>query len=345
VAQIRRDYSLYRTANFCARVEPMHEALVQQVRPAILALMGAVIFLLLIACANVANLLRVRASARERELVVRSALGAGGWRLIRQMLVEAVLLTIPGTALGVALAWLGLRELIVAAPADLPRLDAVRIDPLVLGFAALAGMAAAFLFSLAPAWAALRLDLMSVLRFPFPLTGNFSTIRWGTGEALADNSKYQPTDWQQVLPGYFETMRTPLLEGRTFTEADNNPGRNVVIIDQFLAAKAFPHESAVGKRILIRVRTPEPEWVEVIGVVAHQRTISLAEPGREQVYFTDGFSPFGGDSHWAIRTSGDPAQYAAAVRAEILRFDPGVLVTEILPMDRLVRRAQAGTRF
>ena len=66
-----------------------------------------------------------------------------------------------------------------------------------------------------------------------------------------------------------------------------------VIVDQVLAAKAFPNQSAVGKRILIRMRTPEPEWVEIIGVVAHQRDTSLAEPGREQIYFTDGFLGYG----------------------------------------------------
>jgi len=95
--------------------------------------------------------------------------------------------------------------------------------------------------------------------YPFPLAGGFHPIRWGTGEALADASKFQAADDQIVLPGYFEVMRTSLLAGRTFTDADNAPGRNVVLIDQLLADKAFPHQSAVGNRILIRTRTPEPE--------------------------------------------------------------------------------------
>jgi putative ABC transport system permease protein len=148
-----------------------------------------------------------------------------------------------------------------------------------------------------------------------------------------------------VLPGYFETLRTPLLAGRVFTEADNAPERNVVVVDQFLAAKAFPNESAIGKRILIRLRTPEPEWVEVIGVVGHQRNVSLAEPGREQIYFTDGFRSHGFASRWAVRVKGDPAQYAATVRAEIARINPNLLITELQPMDAMVKRAQAGTRF
>ena len=438
-ARIRANFSLYATAGFYARLEPMHKALVEQARPAILALMGAAVFLLLIACANVANLLLVRSSLRERELALRSALGAGWWRLVSQMLAEGFLLTAAGTALGVALAWYGVRELLSIVPAGLPRMAAIRIDSEVLAFAAVTALAATIVFGIVPAWGAFRFDLMKVLRgssrtaglggsgwtrnlvviaevalcfmllvgsglmvrsflaleridpgfdphrllsftvmgvrpgppaqsaayirqiedglrsipgvravtasFTLPLTGDFSTIRWGTEQALADNSKYQAVDWQAVLPGYFETMRTPLLEGRTFTEADNDPARNVVIVDPVLAAKAYPGQSPVGKRILIRLRTPEPEWVEVIGVVAHQRDESLADPGREQVYFTNGFLSHLAVAKWAIRTEGDPARYAAAVRAELARINPQLLVTDMQAMDAVVRTAQGGTRF
>src|SRR5258707_15453045 len=139
--------------------------------------------------------------------------------------------------------------------------------------------------------------------FPFPLAGDFSPIRWGTEEALSDPGKFQAVDFQIVLPGYFESMRTPLIAGRTFTDADNLPGRSLVVIDQQLAEKAFPRQSAVGKRVLIRIRAPEAEWVEVIGVVAHQRDESLADRGREQGYFTDGFVGSGAARPWAIPTS------------------------------------------
>jgi putative ABC transport system permease protein len=181
--------------------------------------------------------------------------------------------------------------------------------------------------------------------FPFPLGGGFSTIRWGLEEALADASKFQAVDWQVVRPGYFETMRTPLVAGRTFTEADNTPKRNVVVVDTELAAKAFPNQPAVGKRILIRIRTPEPEWVEIIGVVRHQRVTSLADPGREQVYVAEAFLGFGAANRWAVRTGGDPAQIAGAVRAAVAEVNPQYLVTELRPMDALVLQAQAGTRF
>ena len=116
--------------------------------------------------------------------------------------------------------------------------------------------------------------------FPLPLAGGFNPIRWGLEPALTDPSKFQAVDFQIVLPGYFEVLRTPLLAGRTFADADNAPERKVVVIDQTLAAKAFPGQNAVGKRLLTRMRTPEPEWVEVIGVVAHLRDSSLAVAGR-----------------------------------------------------------------
>ncbi len=181
--------------------------------------------------------------------------------------------------------------------------------------------------------------------FPFPLAGGFSPVRWGLEPALADPSKFQAANFGIVLPGYFETMRTRLIDGRTFTEADSAPDRKLVIIDQFLAAKAFPNQSAVGKRLLTRVITPEAEWVQVIGVVGHQRQESLATPGREEIYFADGFFGHGAAGNWAIRTTGDPAKYGEAVRAAVAKIDPQVVITELQPMDKLVNLAQAGTRF
>src|SRR4029077_4930840 len=148
-------------------------------------------------------------------------------------------------------------------------------------------------------------------------------------------------DFQTVLPGYFETLRTPLLAGRTFTAADDAPDRNLVIIDERLAAKAFPNESAVGKRLLVNRNMP----VEIIGVVAHQRAASLAEPGREQLFFTDGYMGHGVVSRWAVRTAGDPVAAAAAVRTEMAKLGSRLVLTELQPMEALVGQAQATTRF
>jgi putative ABC transport system permease protein len=179
---------------------------------------------------------------------------------------------------------------------------------------------------------------------PFPLDGRFNPLRWGKEEAMADPSKFQAADCEIVLPGFFKAMHTKLIDGRTFTDADNDPKRNVVVIDEMLAKKAFPNESAVGKRILIRLRTPEAEFVEVIGVVAHTRETTLAQEGREQYYLTDAFA-FGQVDRWAVRTSGNPAHFAAAVKAELAKVDPHLAMFEVRPMDVLVDQSEAGTRF
>jgi putative ABC transport system permease protein len=180
---------------------------------------------------------------------------------------------------------------------------------------------------------------------PLPLAGGFSPVRWGGAEAQADPAKFQAADLQIVLPGYFEAMGNKLIVGRTFTQDDNNPDRNLIVIDEALAAKAFPGESAVGKRILYRVRTPEAQWGEIIGVVGHQRNTSLTEPGREQLYITDGYLNHQAASWWAIRTDGDPAALASTVREAVKRTGKDTFINQLQPMGALVVEAQAQTRF
>jgi putative ABC transport system permease protein len=438
VQKIREENTIAKTAGQFFQLVPMKQHLVDEVRPAILTFMGAVILLLLIACANVANLMLVRASARERELAVRAALGAGWWQLVRQTLAEAIVIAGLGTIIGVGLAYLGIRTLLAIAPENLPRLNAISIDWRVLAFSILAGLLSAVLFGVVPAVRTARPNVMQTLRaagrsgalsaaglrnavvvvevalafvlligsglmfrtfvniqrvnlgfdprglltfqllgnlgnspqelavfkrqlreqlqaipgvknvtasFPLPLAGGFSPVRWGGAEAQNDPGRFQAADLQIVLPGYFEAMGTKLLAGRTFTEDDSAPDRNLLIVDQALAAKAFPTESAVGKRILFRVRTPEAQWGEIIGVVAHQRNTSLIEPGREQLFVTDGYVNHGAASWWALRTDGDPTALASAVREVVRKQGKDTIINELQPMDSRVTKAQAQTRF
>src|SRR5687768_4217383 len=164
VQKIRAENQIANTAGQHFQLVPMKQHLVDEVRPAILALMGAVIFLLLIACANVANLMLVRAASRERELAVRAALGAGWWKLVRQTFAEALVIAALGTAIGVGLAYLGIQQLLAIAPENLPRLNAVQIDPQVLGFSILAGLLSAVLFGIIPAIRTAKPNLMDILR-------------------------------------------------------------------------------------------------------------------------------------------------------------------------------------
>ena len=124
-------------------VVPLHESITGKARPALLILLGAVGFLLLVACANVGNLFLAQASARTRELAIRSALGAGRGRLVRQFLTEALLLSLAGGGLGVLGAFFGVAGLVALAPQELPRLDSVSINLAVLGFALLLSTAVA----------------------------------------------------------------------------------------------------------------------------------------------------------------------------------------------------------
>jgi len=438
-ADLREHFPIKKTAGVYFRAEPMHAYLSAEVRPAVLALMGAVAFVLLIACANVANLILVRTSRRERELAVRAALGGGRTRLIRQMLAESLVLAGAGAVLGLALAQLGIKLLLAIGPASLPVVGRVSLDPTVLGFTALAGLVAAALFGVVPALRASRPDLIGVLRAsgrnselgggrllrngvvvaevalafvllvgsglmirsfakliavdpgfdpkgvltftapnprartpadrqafsnalrdklaalpgvtsvtaagPLPLDGTEQNMRWGTESAVTDPSAFRQADVRTVIPGYFDAMRTRLVEGRDFTAADNVPETHAIIIDRVLAAKAFPGEHAVGKRIFVRFRSNEPEWMDVIGVVEHQRHATLAEEGREAAYVTDGSVGFGGAARWAVRTSGDPAALSSSVRAAVASIDPLVPVGEVVPMSEYVDRSRAPTKF
>ena len=444
---LRERFPIKKTAGLHFRVERVADDVVADVRPAILALMGAVIFVLLIACANVANLLLVRASARERELAVRAALGSSPWRLVRQMLAESLVLAGAGAAIGVGLAWVGIRVLLRLAPESLPRFDGVAIDPFVLAFAMLAALVSVALFGVLPAVRASRPDVADVLRAgrtpslaggrvlrnvvvtaevalsfvlligcglmvrsfaaisrvdpgfepqgvltltvnnprgnspderaafarqlrerllalprvtavtaasPFPLDGGISNARWGTEEAAADNSKFQQANVHVVLPGYFDAMHTRVFAGHAFAEADNDPKSTSIIIDDILAAKAFPNtapQNVVGKRLLVRIRSNDPEWLTVLGVVQHEHHESLSSPGREAIFVTDGFLGHGQANTWAIRVTCragatcDPTTIAPNVRTAVTQLQPLAAVAQVQPMTAYVDRAMASTRF
>jgi putative ABC transport system permease protein len=143
---------------------PLHESVVARTRGWMLMLLGSVGCVLLIACANVANLMLARATSRSRELLVRAALGASRWRLARGLLVESVLLSLAGLAGALLLANWGVTVLRAAMPATLPRIDAVGLDLRVLVIATLAALVTGVLCGLAPAWRSSRPDLHGAMR-------------------------------------------------------------------------------------------------------------------------------------------------------------------------------------
>jgi predicted permease len=146
------------------KVISLREKVVGNIRPTLLVLLGAVGFVLLIACANVSHMLLARSAARQRECALRSALGARRWDLLRQFLTEGLILASAGGAAGLLLAMWGVRVLLALAPPDLPRVDAVGVDGRVLLFAMAISVLTGLVFGMAPAWGGSDLDLSDALK-------------------------------------------------------------------------------------------------------------------------------------------------------------------------------------
>lgn len=162
VARLDKQYPVYNTG-MGANVNGLQESTVQNVRPALLVLLGAVVLVLLIACGNIANLLLARATSRQKEIAVRAALGAGRWRMVRQLLTESMLLALVGAAFGLLLARLIMTPLLNLASQTIPPVGKIGLDGHVMAFTVMVALLAGILFGLAPALQMAKVDIRSAL--------------------------------------------------------------------------------------------------------------------------------------------------------------------------------------
>ncbi len=418
-------------AGWGARVVAAHEQLVAASRPALLVLMGAVGFLLLIVCANMANLLLARLASRRREVAVRAALGADKWDIARPIMAESVLLSLGGGILGLLIAAAGLRLLTTLPDAGLPRIDQAELDGWVLFFTAAVSMAVAIAFGVIPALHATRTDLRSNLAesagttsSPYArhvlgglvvvevalalvllvgaglMTRSFSKllqvdpgfesgnvvgaqvllpvtkyrdrqnlVRFyedvvdrlrrapgvtnasavstlpmsNVGQAMAlpfNVEGQQPprgedplADVRIVAPGYFETMKIELIEGRFLDERDAQQTPRASVINETMARRYFPDRSPLG----LIIQNPHGRS-EVVGVVADVRNQGIDAEPRKQVYLPLRQSPTAGMAVVA-RTERDPLSFGTTIQSVIWSVDPEQPIYQLSTMEQILARA------
>jgi putative ABC transport system permease protein len=429
-------------------VTPLKENVVGKVKTPLLTLLGAVGFVLLIACANVAHMLLARTSDRQKEIALRTALGASRARVICQFLTENLLLAALGAAAGLVLAWWGTRALVALSPAYIPRVEMVGIDTRALLFLLAITVFTAVVFGLAPAMHASVRNLSGALKeggrgdsggarrnrsrgilvasefalafvlligaglmvrsffalsavdpgfnphnvlsmvvsvsgsneapapareifyrqllekvraLPgvvvagginhLPLAGDL----WGWPFVIEGRPRPRPGEepgavYRIAMPGYFETMRLPLLRGRTIAPSDDARAPGVVVINERAAHEYWPGEDPIGKRIAFHydARTP-PTWLTIIGVAVDARQYDWAYKPDPEVYLAalqnHEFLEKAEYLTLVVRTAGNPGDMAPAVRRTVWSFDRNLPISGVLTMDRVVADATAQPRF
>jgi putative ABC transport system permease protein len=438
-------------------VVSLQESMVGDTRSSLLILLGAVAFVLLITCANVANLLLARASARRRELATRAALGAGRGQIMRQLITESLALSLAGGLLGLVLGFVGVRLLLSISPAGLPRVgedgSAVALDLNVLLFTLGISVLTGVLFGLVPAISASRPNLSATLndsgsrsgmgfrggklrsvlvvsemglalvlvigaallirtflklqavdpgfdthnvlamamsisgdRFQktagvaqvirdvterlkavpgvnnaaagccLPLEGGFGVPFDVVGRPKGDERSTGAGGYYSVSWSYFDTLKIPLLRGRSFTEHDDGSAPNVVIINEAMAKKYWPKGDPLKDHLLTGVGMG-PVFVEparqIIGIVGDTHDGGLNRDPFPTMYFPVSQMPNAETAlnsrvaplWWVVRSNVDPHTLVTPIQLAIREASGGLPVAHIRTMDEIMVRTTSRERF
>ncbi len=443
-----RDARLYPEfmEGWSANVVPLHRDMVGEVEPLLVTLALLALTVLLAACANLASLLLARARRRETEFALRAAVGAGGGRLVRQIVTEVLVMGTIGGGLGISLLALSLPALLAAMPADIPLVTHVSIDPVVVGVAAGLTLLTSLAVGLVPAVRVARRDLrpalqsvrthgdvqtgrlrgallvaqfalsialviaaallvrsfsrLSAVDYGFapdglaeasldlpaarygdepaqerfyaelarrtraipgvaaaalasdpPLYGNAMTFGFAIqGKPAANPSgREDPVSLLTVSPGYFETLRVPVVEGRTIRDTDRRGAPPVVVVNEALADRFWKGASAVGHHLSFA--GPGGPWYEIVGVIGDTKDDGLDAPARPAMFVSYGQrAPAWTWLSWEVlvvraRPGVDPSSLAPAVRDAVWKIDPGLPLLSFDTVDALYRDKAARRRF
>jgi len=432
------------TNSFDVHMLPWMEQRTAASKAGLWIIMAAVGLLLLIACANVANLILARSTARQKEMAIRVALGAGRFRILRQVLTESITLSVTGGIVGVFAAYWSVKSLGSWLPATLPGRAAIRLDLTTLAFALAISVITGILFGLSPALHTVRAGATEVLRqrssaddrgslrlrallvmtevavsvillvgggllvhsflrvlgtdsgidarnvlsmriaLPrarysnpqkvihfyedllqrlqtttgvvsvgivnaLPLSGML-----GTGPMNIEGRTFAPSDvptvdWRPTSTDYFQTMGIPLIAGRGLAEYDTADAMQVAVADDKIAARYWPHENPIGRRIKLGSPDSQAPWMTIVGIVRNVRHDGLEQESRGQVYRPFRQYPVHGLPYWnyvlVIRTRGAAQTLAGAARRAILAVDPDQTAFEVRTMEDVLSRSVAPRRF